>query len=68
MCTNAAVNEFVAKRMNKKQQLRWNRVTVQPVLDVRTAGLNDSLEDSFRRRYPGFRPTNDNDQATATAA
>jgi hypothetical protein len=46
--------------MNKKQQMRWNRATVQPFLDVRTAVLNDTLEDAFRYRYPGFRPTNGN--------
>jgi hypothetical protein len=51
----SAVNEIIAKRMNKKQQMRWNRATVQPFLDVRTAVLNDTLEDVFRRRYPGFR-------------
>jgi hypothetical protein len=51
------VNEIIAKRMNKKQQMRWNRATVQPFLDVRTAVLNDTLEDAFRRRYPGFRRT-----------
>ena len=33
----SAVNEIVAKRMNKAQQIRWNRATVQPFLDVRTA-------------------------------
>jgi hypothetical protein len=52
----SAVNEIIAKRMNKKQQMRWNRATVQPFLDVRTAGLNDGLEEAFRRRYPSFRP------------
>jgi hypothetical protein len=41
---------------------RRNRATVQPFLDVRTAVLNDTLEDAFRRRYPGFRPAN-NDEA-----
>src|SRR5271166_81694 len=51
----SAVNEIVAKRMNKKQQMRWNRTTVQPFLDVRTAVLNETLEDAFRHRYPGFR-------------
>jgi hypothetical protein len=55
----SAVNEIVAKRMNKKQQMRWNRTTVQPFLDVRTAVLNETLEDAFRHRYPGFRPSND---------
>jgi hypothetical protein len=55
----SAVNEIVAKRMNKKQQMRWNRATVQPFLDVRTAVLNDTLADAFGHRYPGFRPPND---------
>ena len=36
----SAVNEIVSKRMIKKQQMRWNRWTVQPFLDVRTAVLN----------------------------
>ena len=36
--------------------MRWNRTTVQPFLDVRTAVLNDTLEDAFRQRYPNFRP------------
>jgi hypothetical protein len=47
----SAVNEIVAKRMNKKQQMRWSRTTVQPFLDVRTAVLNDTLEDAFRYRH-----------------
>ena len=64
----SAVNEIVAKRMNKKQQMHWNRATVQPFLDVRTAVLNETLEDAFRARYTGFRPVNDDDRATATAA
>ena len=63
----SAVNEIVAKRMNKAQQMRWNRATVQPFLDVRTAVLNDTLEDAFRRRYPNFRPAA-NDQALPAAA
>ena len=63
----SAVNEIVAKRMNKKQQMRWNRTTVQPFLDVRTTVLNDALEDAFRHRYPGFRSNND-DQVRAVGA
>jgi len=63
----SAVNEIVAKRINKKQQMRWSRATVQPFLDVRTAMLNNTLEDAFRRRYSGFRLAND-DGATAAAA
>jgi len=64
----SAVGEIIAKRMNKKQQMRWNRATVQPFLDVRTAVLNDTLEDAFRSRHPGFRPANDDHKATAAAA
>jgi hypothetical protein len=63
----SAVNEIIAKRMNKKPQMRWNRTTVQPFLDVSIAVLNDNLEDAFRHRYPGFRPTND-DQVPSEAA
>jgi hypothetical protein len=63
----SAVNEIIAKRMNKKQQMRWNRATVQSFFDVRTAVLNDTLEDAFRRRYPGFHPVNGN-EAVALAA
>jgi hypothetical protein len=54
--------------MNKAQQMRWNRASVQPFLDVRTAVLNGTLEDAFRQRYPGFRPANDDHKATAAAA
>ena len=61
------MNEIVAKRMNKKQQMRWNRPTVQSFLDVRTAVLNDTLEDAFRHRYPGFRPANDDQVLSAVA-
>jgi hypothetical protein len=53
--------------MNKKQQMRWTRTTVPALLDGRTAVLNDKLEDVFRHRYPGFRPTND-DQVLSEAA
>jgi len=57
----------VAKRMNKAQQMRWTKATVQPFLDVRMAVLNSTLEEAFCQRYPGFQPTND-DQALPKAA
>ncbi|MBV9775936.1 MAG: hypothetical protein JO143_02700 [Acetobacteraceae bacterium] len=63
----SAVNETVARRMNKKQQMRWNRTTVQPFLDVRTAVLDGTLEEAFRRRHHGFRPASD-ERTTAVAA
>src|SRR5262249_32977230 len=51
----SAVNEIVARRMIEKQQMRWNRWTVQPFLDVRVAVLNGTLERSFQKLYPAFR-------------
>ena len=47
--------------------MRWSRATEQPFLDVRTAVLNDTLEDAFRQRHPGLRPAND-EQALPEAA
>jgi hypothetical protein len=64
----SAVDEIIAWRMAKAQQMRWSRATVTPFLDVRTAVLNDALEDAFRQRHPGFRPVNDNHRLTVMAA
>jgi hypothetical protein len=55
----SAVNEIIAKRMVKKQQMRWNRYTVQRFLDVRIHVLNGTLEDTFRHWHKGFRPVAD---------
>ena len=52
----SAVNAIIAKRMIKRQQMRWNRDTVQPFLTVRVAVLNDTLEQAFRSWHTGFRP------------
>jgi hypothetical protein len=52
----SAVNEIIAKRMSKKQQMRWNRRTVQRFLEVRIHVLNGTFEDAFRHRHQGFRP------------
>src|SRR4051812_12449545 len=38
----SAVDEIIAWRMAKAQQMRWSKPTVQPFLDVRTAVLNDT--------------------------
>jgi hypothetical protein len=51
----SAVNEIIAKRMVKKEQIRWNRHTVQRFLDVRIHCLNDTSEDAFRHWHQGFR-------------
>lgn len=62
----SAINEIILRRMINKQQMRWNRGTVQFFLDVRVAVLDGTLESSFRERYPDFRPANDT--ATISAA
>jgi hypothetical protein len=44
--------------MVKKQQMRWNRHTVQSFLDVRIHVLNGSLENAFRQwRFSANRST-----------
>ena len=53
----SAVNEIIAKWMTKKQQMRWNRYTVQQFLNVRVQVLNKTLEDAFRHWHQGFRPS-----------
>src|SRR4051812_15579396 len=65
--SSGSVHQGVAKRTAKKQQMRWNKATMQPFLDVRTVVLNDMLEDAFRQRYPGFRPANDDQVLPAVA-
>jgi hypothetical protein len=52
----SAVNEIIAKRMSKKQKMRWNRHTVQRFLEVRIHVLNGTLEDAFRHWHQDFRP------------
>jgi hypothetical protein len=52
----SAVNQILAKRTIERQQMRWNRETVQPFLTVRVAVLNDTVEQAFRLRRVGFRP------------
>ncbi len=63
----SVVGEIIAKRVDEKQPMCCSRATVQPFLDVRTAVLNDTLEDAFRSCHPGFRPANDDHRATTAA-
>jgi len=63
----SAVNEIIAKRMVKKQQMRWNRYTVQSFLDVRIHVLNGTLEDAFRHWHKGFRPVAEQSQMAIPA-
>jgi hypothetical protein len=50
----SAVNQVIAKRFVKKQQMRWTPRGAHLLLQVRTQVLNDELHASFERWYPGF--------------
>jgi hypothetical protein len=53
-------DEGASKRMIKKQQMRWNKWTVQPFLNVRVAVLDKTLAGSLERLYPDFQPADEN--------
>jgi len=53
--------------MVKKQQMRWNRHTIQSFLDVRIHVLNGTLENAFRLWHQGFRPIAEPLQVAAAA-
>jgi hypothetical protein len=51
----STVNEVVAKRMVKKQQMQWSPEGAHCLLQTRTAVLNDELRGHFERWYPELR-------------
>jgi hypothetical protein len=52
----SAVNQMVSKRFAKRQQMQWTKKGAHLLLQPRTWVLNDRLEETFRKWYPGFRP------------
>jgi hypothetical protein len=48
----STVNEVVAKRMVKKQQMQWTQIGAHFLLQTRTAVLNGELRDHFEAWYP----------------
>ena len=53
--------------MVKKQQMRWNRYTVQSFLDVRIQVLNGTLEGALRHWHKSIRPVADQTQQVLSA-
>ncbi|MDW6025886.1 ISKra4 family transposase [Mesorhizobium sp. BAC0120] len=47
----SAVNSLVAKRMVKKQQMRWSQHGAHMLMQVRTADMNGELRDRLRARF-----------------
>jgi hypothetical protein len=50
----SAVNQVIAKRFVKKQQMRWTPRGAHLLLQIRTQVLNDELRASFEKWYPCF--------------
>ena len=50
----SAVNQIVAKRFCKKQQMQWTKKGAHLLLLTRTKVINGELEESFRKWYPKF--------------
>ncbi len=51
----STINEVIAKRMVKKQQMQWSRQGAHDLLQTRTAVLNDDLKTQFEHGYPGIK-------------
>lgn len=62
----SAINQVVAKRMVKRQQMRWSPRGAHLLLQVRTRVLDDTLADDFHRWYPDF--AHQHEQSPAMAA
>ena len=50
----SAVNQVVAKRFVKKQQMRWSMSGAHFLLQIRTRVLNDELRSCFEQWYPAL--------------
>ncbi len=50
----SAVNQVIAKRFAKKQQMRWTRRGAHHLLQVRVKVLNEDLHAQFQTWYPHF--------------
>ncbi|HEN3636249.1 TPA: ISKra4 family transposase [Yersinia enterocolitica] len=50
----STINEVIARRIAKKQQMQWSRKGAHYLLQTRTAVLNNELQDKFACWYPGF--------------
>lgn len=53
----STINQLVAKRMVKRQQMRWTPRGAHLLLQVRTRVLDDTLAEDFHRWHPDFTHT-----------
>ena len=61
----SAVNQVVAKRFVKQQQMRWSDQNAHRLLQVRTAELNRQLRRLFEHWYPGIAANDSSAQLAA---
>lgn len=61
------INEVVAKRMVKKQQMPWSPEGAHALLQTRTATFNGDLGQCFQRWYPAYPAANNHNQLTLEA-
>ena len=52
----SAVNQGLAKRLVKRQQMQWAKKGAHLLVQGRTKVLNVEWKECFRQQYPGFRP------------
>ena len=48
----SAVNQVIAKRMVKKQQMRWTPTGAHHLLQIRTRVLDHQLDDDIKQWHP----------------
>jgi hypothetical protein len=61
----SAVNQIIAKRFVKKQQMRWTKRGAHLLLQVRVKVLNDELQANFSKWYPQFAVKKSDDSAAS---
>jgi len=64
----STVNQVIAKRMVKKQQMRWTKRGAHLLLQVRTRVLNEEYRETFSGWYPGMRITSGTEGSQELAA
>jgi hypothetical protein len=55
----STINQLIAKRFVKKQQMRWTPRGAHLLLQIRAQVLNDDLHGRFERWYPGLHDPKD---------
>ena len=61
----STINQVIAKRFVKKEQMQWTREGAHLLLQTRTAVLNGELEKQFQQWYPNFRSSGSEELKTA---